>query len=107
MTTWAGEQLVLGLNLRSYDGKKKARNMKWLNALAGTWTDLGPEELGGVVAVGSAISYSMEEPVARHAFTRATYTSISADQFSWRGCRSDDGKTWEEFLVIELYRSGK
>ncbi len=48
MTTPTGELLVLGMNLRSYDAKKKTWTMKWLNALAGTWTDLGPEELGGV-----------------------------------------------------------
>jgi hypothetical protein len=107
MTTRTGEHLVLGMNLRSYDGKKKVWNLKWLNALAGTWADLGPEELGGVVADGKAISYSMKEPVARHTFTRATYTNISADHFTWRGDRSDDGKTWEQFLVIDLYRSGK
>jgi hypothetical protein len=107
MTTPAGELLVLGVNLRSYDAKKKAWNLKWLNALAGTWTDLGPEELGGVVADGKAISYRMKEPVARHAFTRATYTNISADHFTWRGDRSNDEKTWEQFLVIELYRSEK
>jgi hypothetical protein len=57
MMTPAGELLVLGINLRSYDAKKKAWNLKWLNALAGTWTDLGPEELGGVEADGKAISY--------------------------------------------------
>jgi hypothetical protein len=105
MTTSAGELLVLGMNFRSYDTKKKVWNMKWLNALAGTWTDLGPEELGGVVADGKAISYRMEEPVARHAFTRATYTNISADHFTWRGDRSNDGRMWEHFLIIELYRS--
>ncbi len=107
MTTPAGELLVLGINLRCYDSKKKAWNMKWLNALAGTWVDLGPKELGGVMADEKAISYSMKEPVARHAFTRATYTNISADHFTWRGDRSNDGKTWEEFLVIEVYRSEK
>jgi hypothetical protein len=47
----------------------------------------------------------MKEPVARHAFTRATYTNISADHFTWQGDRSHDGKTWEQFLVIELYRT--
>jgi len=104
MMTPAGELLVLGINLRAYDSKKKAWNMKWLNALAGTWADLGPEELGGVIADEKAISYSMKEPVARHAFTHATYTNISADHFTWRGDRSNDGKTWEEFLVIEVYR---
>jgi hypothetical protein len=70
-------------------------------------SDLGPEELGGVVADGKAISYRMKEPVARHAFTRATYTNISADHFTWRGDRSNDGKTWEQFMVIELYRRRK
>ena len=104
MTTAAGELMVLGINLRSYDAKKKTWNLKWLNALTGTWTDLGPEELGGVVADGKAISYRMKEPVARHALTRATYTNISPDHFTWQGDRSNDGKTWEQFLVIELYR---
>jgi hypothetical protein len=36
MTTPAGELLVLGINLRSYDVKKKTWNMKWLDALGGT-----------------------------------------------------------------------
>ena len=75
-----------------------------LNALSGTWTDLGPEELGGVTTDGNAVSYLMKEPVAHHAFTRATYTSISTDHFTWRGDRSGDGKTWEEFLLIDLHR---
>lgn len=107
MTTTAGELLVLGVNLRAYDPRKKTWNMKWLNALAGTWVDLGSEELGGVIAEGGAISYSMREPVAQHAFTRATYADISENHFTWRGERSDDGETWEEFLVIELYRRAK
>jgi hypothetical protein len=107
MTTPAGELLVLGINLRSYDPKKKAWNLKWLNALTGTWTDLGPEELGGVVADGNTISYLMKEPVARHAFTRATYTNMSPEHFTWEGDRSDDGTTWEQFLAIELYRAEK
>lgn len=104
MTTQAGELLVLGLNFRAYDAKKKTWNMKWLSALAGTWTDLGPEELGGVRADEKAISYSMKEPLAPHAFTRATYTNFSADHFTWRGERSNDRKTWEEFLIIECDR---
>lgn len=104
MTTLTGELLVLGINMRTYDSKKKAWNMKWLNALAGTWVDLGPEELGGVTVDEKAISYSMKEPVALHAFTRATYTNISTNHFTWRGERSNDRKAWEEFLVIEAYR---
>jgi hypothetical protein len=107
MTTSAGELLVLGINLRSYDAKKNAWNLKWLNALTGTWTDLGPEELGGVAADGNGLSYLMKEPVAGHAFTRATYTNMSPEHFTWRGDRSNDGTTWEQFLVIELYRAEK
>lgn len=110
MTTPAGELLVLGLNLRSYDAKNKTWNMKWLNALAGTWVDLGPEELGGVKADEKAITYMMKEDargrsVAAHVLTRATYTNISENHFTWRGERSNDAKTWEEFLVIECYRN--
>jgi len=105
MMTPAGELLVLGMNFRSYDAKKNAWNLKWLNALDGARTDLGREELVGVVADGTTISYRKKEPVARHALMRATYTNISPDHFTWRGEKSDDGKTWEEFLVIELYRS--
>jgi hypothetical protein len=36
MASPAGELMVLGLNLRAYDSKKKNWNLKWLNALAGT-----------------------------------------------------------------------
>jgi hypothetical protein len=104
MTTPAGELLVLGMNLRTYDSRKKAWNMKWLNALAGTWVDLGPEALGGVRTDETSISYRMKEPVARHTFTRTTYTNISENHFTWRGDRSNDGKLWEEFLIIEVYR---
>lgn len=104
MTTPAGKLLVLGVNLRAYDAKKKVWNMKWLNALAGTWVDLGPEELGGVTVHGKSITYSMLEPMAAHRLTRATYTSVSEDRFTWRGERSNDGKAWDEFMIIEGYR---
>ncbi len=107
MTTLTGELLVLGVNLRAYDSKKKAWNMKWLNALAGNWVDLGPEELGGVVANEKTISYILKEPVARHAFSRSSYTDISENHFTWRGEKSDDGKTWEGFMVIHGHRSEK
>ncbi len=104
MSNAAGELLVLGVNLRAWDAQQNAWSMKWLNALAGTWTDLGPAALGGVHIDDDAIVYCMEEPVADHALTRATYTGISNDRFIWRGERSSDGATWEEFLVIELER---
>lgn len=104
MTTPAGDLMVLGLNLRSYDAKKKAWSMKWLNAMAGTWTDLGSPEQGGVQVSEKGITYILKEPLAQHRFTRATYTNISANHFTWRGEKSDDGKSWEEFLVIEATR---
>jgi hypothetical protein len=110
MTTAAGKLMVLGTNFRAYDSAKKAWNIKWLNALAGTWLDLGPEELGGVKADEKAITYLMKEDsggksAAAHVFTRATYTNFSGNHFTWRGERSNDRRKWEEFLVIELERS--
>lgn len=104
MTDPSGKLLVLGMNLRTYDAAKQTWNMKWLNALAGRWVDLGPEELGGVSLDGRSITYVLEEPVAAHAYTRATYTDISEKHFTWRGEKSDDGKTWSEFMVVEAYR---
>lgn len=105
MTGAAGEPLVLGMNLRTYDAARRVWNIKWLNALAGTWTDLGPEELGGVEFDGQTITYAFREPVAAHAYTRATYTNISRTHFTWRGEGSDDGRSWSEFMVVEAYRS--
>jgi len=105
MTGSSGELIVLGMNLRTYDATKQIWNIKWLNALAGTWVDLGPEELGGVTFDGQSIIYAFKEPVATHAYTRASYTNISEKHFTWRGEKSDDGKTWSEFMVLEAYRS--
>src|SRR5262245_57040611 len=105
MTGSTGELIVLGMNLRMYDATKQSRNMKWLNALAGTWVDLGPEELGGVRFEGQSIIYAFKEPVAVHAYTRPTYTNISKTHFTWRGEKSGDGKAWSDFMVVEAYRS--
>ena len=100
----SGEVVVLGMNLRTYDPVHQTWNIKWLNGLAGTWTDLGPQELGGVRLDGQTISYDFKEPVATHAYTRATYTNVSETRFTWRGEKSGDGKTWSEFMVVEAYR---
>jgi hypothetical protein len=105
MTGSSGELIVLGMNFRTYDATKKTWNIKWLSGLAGTWTDLVTEELGGVTFDRQSITYAFKEPVATHAYTRATYTNISEKHFTWRGERSDDGKTWSEFMVLESYRS--
>jgi hypothetical protein len=104
MTGAAGELLVLGVNFRSYDPAKKTWNMKWLNALGGSWIDLGPEELGGVQIDDQGITYCLKEPVAPHVFSRSTYTNISENRFTWRGEKSEDGTAWKEFMVIEAHR---
>ena len=100
----SGELIVLGMNLRTYDPAKQTWNIKWLNALAGTWVDLGPEELGGVAFEDQSIIYVFREPMAAHGYTRATYTNISENHFTWRGESSEDGKAWSEFMVVEVYR---
>lgn len=105
MTDSSGAPIVLGLNLRTYDVTKRMWNIKWLNALSGSWTDLAPKKLGGVRFVGQSIVYAFKEPVAAHAYTRATYTNISKFHFTWRGEKSEDGKAWSEFMVVEAYRS--
>ena len=76
MTDSSGKLIVLGLNLRTYDNSKQVWSLKWLNALSGTWTDLGSEELGGVRFDGQSIIYAFKEPVAAHAYTRVTYTRL-------------------------------
>ena len=105
MWTAAGELLVLGLNFRAYDAKNETWNMKWLNGLNGAWTDLGDPKLGGVHVDEKSIWYILEESLAHHALTRATYTNISPDHFTWRGERSSDGKIWEEFLIVDVHRA--
>lgn len=99
-----GEVLVFGLNVRAYDASKRQWNIKWLDALSGRWTDLGPEELGGVHFDGTSVSYQFKEPMVGHALTRATYANISERHFTWKGEASEDGKTWTEFMVVECER---
>lgn len=104
MTGPSGELVVLGMNYRVYDAEQKIWKIRWLNALAGTWMDLGTPELGGVKFDGQSVSYEFKEEVAGHAYTRASYTNISKDHFTWRGEASVDMKAWSEFMVIEANR---
>ena len=100
----SGEVIVLGLNVRAYEPAKKSWNIKWLDALSGRWTDLGPEELGGVQFEGTSVSYQFKEPMVGHRFTRATYTNISERHFTWKGEGSEDGNAWTPFMVVECER---
>jgi hypothetical protein len=115
----SGELIVLGINFRAYDSAKQVWNIKWLNALAGTWTDLTSEQFGGARFDGESVTYVFKEPVtpppapelrekhptAQWPFMRATYTNISKTHFTWRGEKSEDAKTWTDFMVVEAYRS--
>jgi hypothetical protein len=105
MRSLSGERLVLGMNLRSYDSAKRTWNIRWLNGLAGDWTDLVSQELGRVVDHGGSIVYAFREPVASHTFTRATYTSHSSTHFTWHGEKPKDGQTWDEFMIVEAYKN--
>lgn len=107
MTTPAGELIVLGTNFRSYDAARKSWNVKWLNALTGAWMDLGTPELGGVQIDQQGIQYIAKESPDSTTLSRATYTNISANHFTWIGEHSADGKVWDEFMVIECQRAEK
>ena len=104
----SGELIVFGMNFRVYDSAKQVWNIKWLNALEGTWTDLTSEQFGGARFDGQSVSYAFKaERGARWPFTRATYTNISESHFTWRGEKSEESKTWTEFMVVECYRSAE
>ncbi len=104
MTDSAGKLIVLGNNYRSYDAATRAWNIRWLDALSGSWTVLASPELGGATFDGRSVSYVFREPTAGHAFTRATYTSVSPKQFTWRGEKSSDRQSWTEFMTIDCWR---
>jgi hypothetical protein len=83
----AGETIVLGMNFRTYDSARKQWNIKWLNAFTGTWTDLGPEELGGVRFDGQSIVYAFKEPQP-HTPTPAPPTPTSLRRISLGAAKS-------------------
>ena len=104
----SGELIVFGMNFRIYDSAKQVWNIKWLNALEGTWTDLTSEQFGGARFDGQSVTYAFKsERGAQWPFTRATYTNISKTHFTWRGEESEDAKTWTDFMVVECHRSAE
>jgi hypothetical protein len=105
MTSFSGELIVLGLNVRSFDVTTHAWNIRWLNALTGAWTDLVSPQLGGVHIADNSITYAFSEPTAIHPYTRATYTTHSPTRFTWKGDQSADAKTWTDFMVVECHRN--
>ena len=108
MTDLSGKLIVLGLNLRTYDASEQTWNIKWLNALTGTWMTLAPSELGEVRCDGQSIIYAFKETSpadGAHAYTRVTYTKVSDTHFTWGGEKSADGNAWSAFMVVECHRS--
>ena len=110
MTSPTGELLVFGMNFRSYDPAQHAWNVKWLNALTGDWMDLvspnsPPGPLSGITFNGEALSYIFKESTGGAAYTRATYTRHSPNHFTWSGDKSDDLKSWSEFMIVQCYRT--
>ena len=66
MTDLSGKLIGLGLNLRAYDASKQTWNIKWLNALTGTWMDLAPSEVGPVMSDGQSMpSKRWRQSIAR------------------------------------------
>lgn len=105
MSDSSGKLIVLGMNVRTYDSANRTWNIKWLNALTGTWTDLAPSEVGGARFDGKSVVYAFKEPVAGHKYTRATYTSVDKTHFTWRGDKSDDAINWSEFMLCQCSRA--
>ena len=105
MTDSAGKLVVLGMNFRTFDAASQTWNIKWLNALTGTWMNLVSEELGGIHFDGQSITYAFKESAGGHAYTRATYTSHSPTHFTWKGDQSSDAKSWSDFMIVECYRN--
>ena len=96
---------MLGSNYRSYNVKTNTWVMKWHDALASTWLELGPEDLGGVQITDTAITFK-----ARFEFDvihRITFSNITEEHFTWQADSSSDaGQTWNEsIMVIEAYRA--
>jgi hypothetical protein len=105
----SNEVIVHGMNFRVYDPAKRHWNIKWLDALNGTWTDLTTEEFGGAQVEGQSISYTFKEAPGASGgwtapYTRATYTNVSPTIFTWRGDKSDDRRTWSEFMSVQCRR---
>ena len=109
----AGTLVQLGQNIRSYDAARRRWVIRWLDALAGTWLELAPPDLGDVVMTETSITYYHhlpEGPAAAlfpaNTIFRVSYENISLRHFTWRAAASrDSGKTWEVVQQIEAERA--
>jgi hypothetical protein len=109
----AGTLVQLGQNIRSYDAARRRWVIRWHDALAGTWLELAPPDLGDVAMTDTSITYYHhlpEGPAAAlfppHTIFRVSYEDISPRRFTWRAAASRDrGETWEVVQVIEAGRA--
>jgi GNAT superfamily N-acetyltransferase len=101
-----------GLNVRSYDAARGAFVLRWFDALASTWLDMGPEDLGGVTVAAGAIWYlhrvppgAAERLFPKETLFRNTFHDITPARFLWRAeIARDRGGTWEEVQTITSWR---
>jgi hypothetical protein len=108
-----GELTQLGQTYRSYNSEKNIWIMKWHDALASTWLNLGPEDLGGVQVSDESITFKHHVPPGPvgqlfppHAVFRMTISDISENHFIWRAeVSTDREKSWDQVHVIEAYRA--
>ncbi|MEL7834274.1 hypothetical protein [Fodinibius sp. Rm-B-1B1-1] len=100
-----GSLVMLGMNYRAYNTETDVWNMKWLEALSGTWLDLGTQELGGVQITDTTIVYKAEyKPGELH---RISFSDITENHFIWSvDISTDGGQSWNEsVMIIQANRS--
>lgn len=100
----SGNTVMLGMNYRCFNAQSNTWKMKWLEAISGTWLDLGPKHLGGVQISDSGISYKAEfKPGELH---RMKFSDMDPDSFAWSvDISTDEGKSWEvEAMKIKANR---
>ncbi len=106
-----GALTQLGQNYRSFSNERNTWVMKWHDALASTWLDLGPQDLGGVRVTEDTITFMHHLPPGlpdglfpSHTTFRVTFSGISDDHFTWTADISrDGGASWEKVQVIEAH----
>ncbi|MCW9708961.1 hypothetical protein [Fodinibius salsisoli] len=91
--------VMLGMNYRAYNSETNTWNMKWLEALSGTWLDLGAQELGGVQLTDTTITYKAEyKPGELH---RITFSDITENHFRWSvDISTDGGQQWNKSVMV-------
>ncbi len=100
-----GELQHFGATYRSYDTDGKRWVMKFHDALASTWLDLGPVDLGGVEVSKEKISF--QHRLEPGGLIRVTFSQISATGFAWQAELSGDGgANWRQVMTLRARPAG-